>query len=271
MAYQTFLTGYPPPDSAVLDFLTTTTSFQNLSATSIVRHFFIALFRRTQEALGQMNSNSKSERIRLFRDSMSEGQRMTSIGAYRQAFYRGVIDKAQEVRRRIFVPFVVNMLILKGLRNSFVQPDILIVQKALMELHLTLNGSDSSTKHRIAAKGNSDSFVDIFIAFDEAHMLSKFTDSGERRFVVLRRELNRLRTSPLFVLFLSTTGQITQFDQPRDKDSSSRIFDGTFATPKPYIYLGFDQLMQRRKVFSTWRTLDDVTSLDCVAHMGRPL
>ncbi len=43
------------------------------------------------------------------------------------------------------------------------------------------------------------------------------------------------------------------------------------ATPRPYIHLGFDQLMQSRRIFVQWTTLDHIVSLDCVAHMGWPL
>ncbi|KAH9169726.1 hypothetical protein EDB89DRAFT_2072721 [Lactarius sanguifluus] len=47
--------------------------------------------------------------------------------------------------------------------------------------------------------------------------------------------------------------------------------DGKLKTPTPFIYLGFDQLLRNHKVFDKYKTLDDVTSLECIAHMGRPL
>jgi hypothetical protein len=125
---------------------------------------------------------------------------------------------------------------------------------------------------RICAAGFSDRFVDIFIAFDEAHTLAKaMNQKNESCFVVLRRTLSSLSPYPLYSFFLSTTGKITQFAQPRGQDSSNRINTGSLLTPRPYIYLGFDQLMQSRKVFERWKTLEDVTSLECAAHMGRPL
>lgn len=117
-----------------------------------------------------------------------------------------------------------------------------------------------------------DKFVDVFIAFDEAQTLVDSVDgTGESRFVILRRQLCSLSSSPLFVFFLSTTGKITQFCQPRRHDPSSRVKDGALATPRPYIHFSFDQLMKDYKVMSCWKTLEDVTSLKCVAHMGRPL
>jgi hypothetical protein len=132
----------------------------------------------------------------------------------------------------------------------------------------------ASSQHHIGV-GNLPAptqFVDIFIAFDEAHKLGiSLHGENQSRFIVLRRILNLLSADPLFVFFLSTTGKITQFDQLRGQDASNRINDGTLGAPRPYIYLGFDQLMHKKKVLEEWKTLHDVTSLACVARMGRPL
>jgi hypothetical protein len=127
-------------------------------------------------------------------------------------------------------------------------------------------------EHRICASDSEDIFIDILIAFDEAQTLATTVDaSDESRFVVVRRKLLSLSSYPLFTFFLATAGKITQFARPRGRDSSTRINTGELLTPRPYIYLGFDQLMQGCKVFEQWKTLDDVTSLECAAHMGRPL
>jgi hypothetical protein len=125
---------------------------------------------------------------------------------------------------------------------------------------------------RTSAQDPEEVFVDIFVAFDEAQTLVKVIDKrNESRFIVLRRALSSLSSYPLFTFFLSTTGSITQFAHPREQDPSSRISAAKLSTPRPYIYLGFDQLMQSRNVFERWKTLEDVTSLECAAHMGRPL
>lgn len=126
---------------------------------------------------------------------------------------------------------------------------------------------------RIESPLDRSDFVDVFVAFDEAHTLSDAVNKGtnESNYTVLRRALHFLSGYPFYTFFLSTTGKITQFAQPRGQDPSNRISIGLFSTPLPYIYLGFDQLMQSRKVFERWKTLDDVTSLECAAHMGRPL
>ncbi|KAH9015441.1 hypothetical protein EDB83DRAFT_2321310 [Lactarius deliciosus] len=66
-------------------------------------------------------------------------------------------------------------------------------------------------------------------------------------------------------------GVIAQARLLRGQDKSNRINDSSLATPCPYIHLGFDQLMQSRKILDRWTTLDHVVSLECIAHMGRPL
>ena len=108
--------------------------------------------------------------------------------------------------------------------------------------------------------------------FDEAHTLTKPLEDGvPSHYVELRRALRMLAEEPLFTFFLSTTGKISQFTPPRGHDASYRMNDGQLRTPRPFIYLGFDQLMVDRKIFVKYKTLEDVTSLDCIAHMGRPL
>ncbi|KAH9021392.1 hypothetical protein EDB85DRAFT_2152432 [Lactarius pseudohatsudake] len=87
-------------------------------------------------------------------------------------------------------------------------------------------------------------------------------------FVELRRALRVLSDVSLFTFFLSTIGKISQFSPPCGREAMN---DGELKTPTPFIYLGFDQLMRNRKVFDKYKTLDDVTSLECIAHMGRPL
>ncbi|KAI0302889.1 hypothetical protein B0F90DRAFT_1713273, partial [Multifurca ochricompacta] len=48
--------------------------------------------------------------------------------------------------------------------------------------------------------------------------------------------------------FLSTSGKITQFSQPRSVDPSNHVRQGELIIPQPYIYLGFDQLMETQKI-----------------------
>ena len=120
--------------------------------------------------------------------------------------------------------------------------------EALNKLRTVLcadSGPEESEQHRIyikkpkesegypiLARGSEEIFVDIFIAFDEAHTLVKAIDENNNsRFIVLCQALSLISSCPLYTFFLSTTGSIVQSTHPR-----------------PYIYLGFDQLMQSRKV-----------------------
>lgn len=142
--------------------------------------------------------------------------------------------------------------------------------KALQFLENSLNdgGNEKEDSHRISTPLTS---VDIFVIFDEAHTLTGcYDDRKESRFVVLRRVLSALTTQPLFSFFLSTTGKVTQFGQPRGHDASDRINDGCLASPRPYIFVGFDLLVGDRKI-RRGMTLNDVTTLDFIAHLGRPL
>jgi hypothetical protein len=75
----------------------------------------------------------------------------------------------------------------------------------------------------------------------------------------------------MFTFFLSTHGKISQFTPPSRFDTSNRMNAGKLNTPRPFFLMGFDQLMKERKIFEKYKTLEDVTSLDCIAHMGRPL
>lgn len=112
----------------------------------------------------------------------------------------------------------------------------------------------------------------VFIMFDEAHSLTKPFHSGTSRndFVELRRVLSVLNNVSLFTIFLSTTGKFSQFTPPRGQDPSNRMNYGSFKIPLPFIYLGFDQLVSQR-VFGDYTTIEQVTSLECIAQMGRPL
>ena len=99
--------------------------------------------------------------------------------------------------------------------------------------------------------------ADVFIAFDEAHSLADHWDqiTGLSNYTELRRALQVFSVSSLFTFFLSTTGKILQFSPPHVQDPSNRINQGVFTPPRPFIELGFDQLMWNRKVLERYKTL----------------
>ena len=273
---QTCLIGFPPPDDAVRDFLTQDNNIGYEDAKSLVRHFLIALFSRTAETIKRFgNKKDKASRIRDFRDLMSKDQRMHSPGSVRREFYKEVVAHAQSVRNICLstLSIFTYPLILKSKRSSE-PPEDKALAKALTRLRTALNAGSNpkSMTHFIHSNKWPSRFVDVFIAFDEAHTLAEVVDDrNETRFIVLRRLLSSLTPEPLFSFFLSTTGKITQFGPPRGHDASTYINHSILATPCPFIYLGFDQLTKTSKVFERWNTLDDVTSLEYNAHLGRPL
>jgi hypothetical protein len=221
------------------------------------------------------STHSTSEKIKLFRSFMSKDQNMKSAGRNRIDFYNAVILEAKKVRySRILFPFNIFLLIISKMFHR--PPDDKRISEALTKLREVLFGGPSRLEkmstHRIQGKKSTDRSVDIFLTFDEAQTLSEtLNKSGGSQFIVLRRALSSVSTLPLFTFFLSTTGSIMQLLQPRDEDPSRRISGGKLSTPPPYIFLGFDQLMQSHKVFEQWNTLDDVTLMECASHMGRPL
>ena len=138
-----------------------------------------------------------------------------------------------------------------------------------MELRTVLNKGSNENKHCIHADFNR--LVDIFIMFDEAHTLANcYDDHKESRCAVLRRALSGLTNVPLFSFFLSTTAKVIMPRKPHHYRSSDRIYLSYLATPRPYVYLGFDQLAHNHKV-KLGDSLDYLTSLDFIAHLGRPL
>ncbi|KAH9173206.1 hypothetical protein EDB89DRAFT_2068954 [Lactarius sanguifluus] len=247
--------GFPPPDSNVRNFLTSDSQPQapHQTAASHVRHFLLALFKNTASILAEESMGStKADRISNFRAFMSRDQSMNSPGQERKQFYETVVDHAKAAGVKVDLPSDNDLT------------------TALDALETVLNRNSAPDEHSI--KANRKRRVDIFLAFDEAHTLTDcYDDQEESRFVVLRRALSSILShSPLFSFFLSTSSKITQFGQSRGHDNSDRINSGCMTTPRPYIYVGFDQLVQNRKV-RRGSTLDDVTSLDFIAHLGRPL
>ncbi|KAF8346496.1 hypothetical protein F5887DRAFT_882800, partial [Amanita rubescens] len=86
---------------------------------------------------------------------------------------------------------------------------------------------------------------------------------------VLRHVLRTLYHLPLFALFLSTTGRISQFTSP-DEDTSTRIILRNLKLIQPFIDLGFDTLAKQVALDGNW-DLERVTHDSHIVHMGRPL
>jgi len=202
---------------------------------------------------------------------MSEGQRMHSSGSKRAEFYDTVVSEAKVRRTCVFLSILNNSWALFCLKKHKDNPSDNDLLQAFTELQERVNG-ESFGKAGCSSR-EEPALPDVYIMFDEAHPLTDPFNPNQKgsHFFELRRALRVFSGESLFTFFLSTTGKISQFNPPRDRDPSNRMNHGELETPRPFIYLGFDQLMVNRKIFDKFKTLDEVTSLDCIAHMGRPL
>jgi len=145
------------------------------------------------------------------------------------------------------------------------------VQSALAKLSSYIN-SGSKTDPGKTDPGN-EHIQYIFIAFDEAHALLgvKKDNSGCSHFIELCWALCLLEKSPSFSFFLSTTSTISEFVIPQDANPSFKISAEGLTSSIPFSDLGFNHLMQDHKFFNKYKTINDVTSIDCIVHLGQPL
>jgi hypothetical protein len=131
--------------------------------------------------------------------------------------------------------------------------------------------------HRYGTKGSekttSYGFPVVFLEFDEAHPLAAacIPDTKHTHFSELRRALRMLHEAPVFSLFLSTTGEISQFNPHRSVDPSARVMEGDLRLIPPYSDLGFDQAMAGHEVGNGEKTIDEVTGWEFMSRLGRPL
>ena len=109
--------------------------------------------------------------------------------------------------------------------------------------------------------------------FDEAHLLttSLTPTNAQSHFSALWHVLQIFYNASMFTFFLATTGKISQFIPPCQFDPLGHMNQGKFTTPHPFVLWAFDLPIKDCKIFDKYKTLDDVTSLECIAHMERPL
>jgi hypothetical protein len=113
----------------------------------------------------------------------------------------------------------------------------------------------------------------LFLAFDEAHtILETITTNGVQwsQFSALRRALRAIRLSPIWSLFLSTTGKLEQFAPAPVLDDSNRIVEGRLVVLTPFSALGFDLLAEVLLCHESY-SLDHVSSLEYKLSLGRPM
>ena len=109
-------------------------------------------------------------------------------------------------------------------------------------------------------KGVSKDEPVIILAFDEAHTLM-ISRGNWSNLSVMRHLLCNLLCFPVFSLFLSTTGKISQF--------TSRVH-GSLKLIRPFTDLGFDTLAIKVSLDGSWN-LERITDDSHIVGLGRPL
>ena len=110
----------------------------------------------------------------------------------------------------------------------------------------------------------------MILVIDEAHGLTRRAqkDGNWSNFSVLALLLHTLSRLPLFTLFLSTTGKMSQFISPFE-DPLNRAVVGLNLV-EPFTDLGFDILAKKVSLDGRW-TLEHVILDAHIVHLGHPL
>ncbi|KAI0267789.1 hypothetical protein BC834DRAFT_58548 [Gloeopeniophorella convolvens] len=257
--------GFPPPDANVRDYLTCIDEDNpEYSKVSGVRMyaFLGALLSHATTVVESFGDRDRMERIALFREYMAKGHSMKNVGGRRKLFYDEVLKEAAKFQKE--AP-------LAG-KGSPSKQEVPGDKTRLFEAALALRQALYSPI--IIDEGTElPAIPDIIITFDEAHELTKKFGAGSSlsNFTQLRRALRMLHEGSAYAFFLSTDSKISEFAPTQHSDSSNRVLDGDLFLDRPFSALGFDQLMTSRKIGAAFKTIEDVTSMECIAHMGRPL
>jgi hypothetical protein len=109
----------------------------------------------------------------------------------------------------------------------------------------------------------------LILALDEANALVNMESKKARwsHFNESRHILWALQPQSCFALFMSTTGQISQFVCAREEDSSLRILSGDLTQIPPFTNLSLDMLAQKVSLNCGW-DLERVTTHAHMAHLG---
>jgi hypothetical protein len=115
----------------------------------------------------------------------------------------------------------------------------------------------------------------VLLAVDEGHVMTlpKTTTDTQTvwsNFTELRHALRGLQHVPIFSLFMSTTGKISQFTPAPGDDHSRRIFLHELILIQPFTAVGFDPLAKLVSIEDGWN-LEELTSDFHIAHLGRPM
>ncbi|KAF8495544.1 hypothetical protein F5888DRAFT_1711816 [Russula emetica] len=193
-----------------------------------------------------------------FRDFMTRGQSFGTVNNDRQEFYRRVI-----VAAKVFDEECKSAM--ESITNSppqYVDQDGKGVRTAGKALYKFVDPREllKNEKRRPL----------ILFSFDEPHVLTDGTKEGDwSLFSELCRILQRLDDCLFFSLFLSTAGNFWFLSPDVKLDPSSRIVNDQLRPFHPITEVSFDCLACPANEGSM--TLNQVTQMDWIAHLGRPL
>ncbi|KAI0267702.1 hypothetical protein BC834DRAFT_55711 [Gloeopeniophorella convolvens] len=224
--------------------------------------FLFALLSHATTVVKSFGDRDRMERIALFREYMAEGHSVKSVGGERKLFY----DEVLKIAKKKFHEVPLARMGSQSKQNDPENEDLLL--EAAMDLRGALYAPiiiDEGTE--------LPAIPDIIITFDEAHQLTKKFGGGSSlsNLTQLRQALCMLDQESAYAFFLSTDSKISEFAPAQHRDSSNRVLKGDLISNRPFSALGFDQLMTSRKIGAAFKTVGDVTSMKCIAHMGRPL
>ncbi|KAI0257999.1 hypothetical protein BC834DRAFT_1046315 [Gloeopeniophorella convolvens] len=212
-----------------------------------------AFFVRRQERLAS-----------AFRHLMTHGQAFGSANDYRKKFYKDVMTERERLP-----------LEAGGFMNKeTVTMDRVPNQSKGGEAQVVTRLNDFIDPARVwgapAGKKTDIRRPFLILSFDESHRLTESDKQDSWSvFSELRRALRQAADVPIFSLFLATGGKFRRFSPTLPSDPSSRISRKKYSVLPPITETGFDVLMP--VACEGVVTLTEVTSLNWICHLGRPL
>ncbi|KIY49634.1 hypothetical protein FISHEDRAFT_72276 [Fistulina hepatica ATCC 64428] len=251
--------GFPASDKVLFDFFKTDCNGSDSTRIfALMNAFMISLF-EILEATVNLHNPEPEQLASWFRNFMTESHTFTEQGKGRQQFYQEVINKTM---------MLVNNMTFEcedvggKAGESLSQPPRMgfraengqfksAFQAAKKFVTTCKNLSFASgPSHRQKPRETTTNISNksegpiVILAFDEAQILIREDEVSRPSspFSRLRHVLLSMRDCPIFSLFLSTTGKITQFTAPRKLASSSRVQSGDLWLIPPFATLGWDHL-----------------------------
>lgn len=278
-AYISIFLGYPPADHVVRDFLKKNGSQSDSYHRSYC--FIAALFQHTNWLLrDRFKAQCGMDEVALrFRELMTVGQKMKEHNEFRRNFYNRVVQMAEKLMQNEPEPgYTSSPPLLEKPDYSFLPAascnelvESLKARKQHLSPTFSVQKKTSSIRRQVSRKTEID-YPLIILAFDESHTLTNREETPSAtwsNFSNLRHVLRALYRFPLFTIFLSTTGKISQFASPED-DPSKRILLRNLSLIQPFTDIGFDTLAKEVIIDGTW-DLEHVTRDSHIVYLGRPL